>query len=71
MFKLISLVFTSLLLLNPLNAEDLEKISIQLQWKHQFQFAGYYIAKEKGYYKNEGLDVTIKVTIQHPAKTGI
>ena len=60
MFKLISLVFTSLLLLNPLNAEDLEKISIQLQWKHQFQFAGYYIAKEKGYYKNEGLDVTIK-----------
>ncbi|XPV83209.1 MAG: hypothetical protein ACNI22_04850 [Halarcobacter sp.] len=25
-----------------------EKISIQLDWLHQFQFAGYYIAKEKG-----------------------
>lgn len=33
---------------------------MQLQWFDQFQFAGYYIAKEKGYYKNAGLDVDIK-----------
>jgi len=37
----------------------LEKVSLQLQWKHQFEFAGYYMAKEKGFYKNAGLDVNI------------
>ena len=39
---------------------SLKKVSIQLEWKHQFQFAGYYVAKEKGYYKDIGLDVEIK-----------
>lgn len=38
----------------------LEKVSVQLQWADQFQFAGYYIAKEKGFYRDAGLDVTIK-----------
>jgi len=37
-----------------------ENISLQLQWKHQFQFAGFYVAKEKGFYHNVGLDVDIK-----------
>lgn len=37
-----------------------EKVSVQLQWKHQFQFAGFYMAKEKGFYKELGLDVDIK-----------
>ncbi len=37
-----------------------EKVSLQLMWFDQFQFAGYYMAKEKGYYKNAGLDVEIK-----------
>jgi diguanylate cyclase (GGDEF)-like protein len=32
---------------------------LQLQWLHQFQFAGYYIAKEKGFYKEAGLDVEL------------
>lgn len=36
-----------------------EKVKLQLKWKHQFQFAGYYMAKELGYYEAEGLDVTI------------
>jgi len=35
------------------------KVTLQLSWFHQFQFAGYYIAKEKGYYKEAGLDVEI------------
>lgn len=35
-------------------------MSIQLKAKHQFRFAGYYIAKEKGYYEKAGLDVKIK-----------
>ena len=35
----------------------LEHIKLQLQWKHQFEFAGFYAAKEKGFYKENGLDV--------------
>ncbi len=37
-----------------------EKVNLQLMWKHQFQFAGYYMAKEKGFYKKKELDVNIK-----------
>ena len=37
-----------------------ESITLQLSWLHQFQFAGFYIAKEKGYYRDVGLDVTIE-----------
>ncbi|MBL4760849.1 MAG: ABC transporter substrate-binding protein [Mariprofundaceae bacterium] len=35
------------------------KISLQLKWKHQFQFAGYYMALENGYYRDASLDVNI------------
>ncbi len=38
----------------------LEPVSLQLKWFHQFQFAGYYAAKEQGYYAEEGLDVDIR-----------
>ena len=37
-----------------------EKVTLQLKWFHQFQFAGYYAAKEKGFYEDVGLDVEIK-----------
>ncbi len=37
-----------------------DKISVQLVWKHQFEFAGFYMAKEKGFYKDAGLDVELK-----------
>ncbi|QTA80511.1 Tol-Pal system protein [Desulfonema limicola] len=37
-----------------------ESVTLQLKWYHQFQFAGYYAALEKGYYREEGLDVIIK-----------
>ena len=37
-----------------------DKVTLQLKWVTQAQFAGYYVAKDKGFYKNEGLDVTIK-----------
>ncbi len=36
-----------------------EKVTLQLKWVTQAQFAGYYVAKEKGFYKEAGLDVTI------------
>lgn len=43
-----------------LQATPLKQVSLQLQWKYQFQFAGYIMAKEKGFYKDVGLDVAIK-----------
>jgi NitT/TauT family transport system substrate-binding protein len=38
-----------------------DKVTIQLKWVTQAQFAGYYAALEKGYYDDENLDVSIKV----------
>jgi class 3 adenylate cyclase/ABC-type nitrate/sulfonate/bicarbonate transport system substrate-binding protein len=38
----------------------LDQVSLQLKWKHQFQFAGYYAALEKGFYHDAGLDVEIR-----------
>jgi NitT/TauT family transport system substrate-binding protein len=38
-----------------------KKVTLQLKWVTQAQFAGYYAAKKKGYYDEEGLDVNIKV----------
>ena len=37
-----------------------EKVVVQLKWVNQFQFAGYYAALEKGFYKAAGLDVTLR-----------
>ena len=37
-----------------------EKVTIQLKWKYQFQFAGFIMAKEKGFYKKEGLTVHLR-----------
>jgi len=39
----------------------LTKVMLQLQWVTQSQFAGYYAAVDKGFYEDEGLDVSIKV----------
>ncbi|WP_281976655.1 ABC transporter substrate-binding protein [Pseudorhizobium flavum] len=35
-------------------------ITLQLKWVAQSQFAGYYVAEDKGFYDEEGLDVEIK-----------
>jgi NitT/TauT family transport system substrate-binding protein len=43
--------------LSPARASD--KVTIQLKWVAQAQFAGYFVAKEKGFYKDAGLEVTI------------
>jgi len=53
------LLFTMLLLSPLLAMAEGEHITLQLKWKHAFQFAGYYMALEKGYYRNAGLDVTV------------
>jgi len=36
-----------------------ENVRMVLQWEHQSQFAGYYIALDKGFYQDENLDVTL------------
>ena len=40
-------------------AADLTPASLRLKWLPQAQFMGYYVAKAKGYYANEGIDLTI------------
>jgi len=40
-------------------AQTLEKVSVQFHWLSQFEFAGFYIAKEKGFYSDVGLDVSL------------
>jgi hypothetical protein len=37
----------------------LETVNLQLKWRHALQFAGYYAAKEKGFYRDAGLDVNL------------
>ena len=38
---------------------QLVTVRLQLKWTHQFQFAGYYAAQQRGYYLEEGLDIRI------------
>ena len=55
-YLLIILVFLN----SSLFSKELKKVTLQLSWFDQFQFAGYYMAKEKGFYEDLGLDVEIK-----------
>jgi len=55
----VTLLFLQLLSCSVL-AGNKESITLQLQWKYQFQFAGFIMAKELGYYNDLGLDVNIK-----------
>ncbi|MDZ7819389.1 MAG: ABC transporter substrate-binding protein [Aliarcobacter sp.] len=59
-FRFIKLTILLFLFSTSLYSENLKKITIQLSWFDQFQFAGYYMAKEKGFYKELGFDVEIK-----------
>jgi NitT/TauT family transport system substrate-binding protein len=61
MKKLIaSILAAGALSLGGFSAEAADKVTLQLKWVTQAQFAGYYVAKDKGFYKAEGLDVDIK-----------
>ena len=61
MSKLIASLALALALAAPgaAQAQD-DKVVLQLKWVTQGQFAGYYVAKEKGFYEEAGLDVEIK-----------
>jgi diguanylate cyclase (GGDEF)-like protein/PAS domain S-box-containing protein len=54
-----SLILSVAMLLVATSASALEPVTLQLKWSHAFQFAGYYAAKEQGYYREAGLDVNI------------
>jgi ABC-type nitrate/sulfonate/bicarbonate transport system substrate-binding protein/nitrogen-specific signal transduction histidine kinase len=59
--KKLLLLISFLLIATPSFAIDssLKKVRLQLLWHHQFEFAGFYVAKQKGYYKELGLDVEL------------
>ena len=54
------MAFAALAALIASPAQAQEKVSLQLKWLHQFQFAGYYQALEQGFYRAAGLDVEIR-----------
>ncbi len=60
MRPLLNILLLITIFVSNLYTQEIKKVSLQLQWKHQFEFAGFYIAKEKGYYKDIGLEVELK-----------
>lgn len=60
MKKLNVLLATAALMLGSTQAWTADKLTLQLKWVTQAQFAGYYVAKDKGFYEEQNLDVEIK-----------
>src|SRR5690606_14549296 len=58
--KLATALLTGALAMAALPALAADAVTLQLKWVAQAQFGGYYAALEKGFYDEEGLDVTIK-----------
>ena len=62
--SLIILFFLSTAIINAQSdsesGEELETVVLQLKWRHQFQFAGYYAAIDQGFYRDAGLNVVIQ-----------
>ncbi len=58
-FKIFFIILVFTITLNATVQHPKEKINLQLKWFSSFQFAGYYMALEKGYYSEAGLDVNI------------
>jgi PAS domain S-box-containing protein len=68
-YKIRSIILSLLILLfifcpRVAPAHTAQKVSLQLPWHHQFQFAGYYMAQEKGFYHDNGLEVEIRDVTQ-------
>ncbi len=56
--RLVAALALALALIGP--ARALDRVVLQLQWDHQFQFAGYYAALWQGYYREAGIEVEIR-----------
>ena len=59
MKRLLSTVAALAVSVSALSVEAADKVTLQLKWVTQAQFAGYYVAQDQGFYKDAGLDVTI------------
>lgn len=57
---ILAAICSTMLIALSFNTQAGDKFTLQTKWVTQAQFAGYYVALEKGYYDDEGLDVTIK-----------
>ena len=60
MKKMMIPLIASAVSLAAFQAMAADKLTLQLKWVTQSQFAGYYVAKDKGFYEEEGLEVEIK-----------
>lgn len=60
MKRSLTLMLTGALALAGAEALAADKVTLQLKWVTQAQFGGYYVAKDQGFYEEEGLDVEIK-----------
>jgi NitT/TauT family transport system substrate-binding protein len=60
MKRLIATALAGAMALATAQASAADKVTLQLKWVTQAQFAGYYVAKDNGFYEAEGLDVEIK-----------
>ena len=60
MKKLVLMALAAGLTMSGAVAQAADKLTLQLKWVTQAQFAGYYVAQDQGFYDAEGLDVTIK-----------
>jgi len=60
-------ILSFLLLLGGVSVvQAADRLTLQLKWDHSFQFAGFYVAKERGFYRELGLDVHLE-----PARPGV
>lgn len=57
LFRKVAIFIT---MLSSCSAHALDTVNLDLRWEHQFQFAGYYAAIEKGYYQDEDINVNIR-----------
>lgn len=60
MKKITAVLMAGAMSLAAFSAMAADKVTLQLKWVTQAQFAGYYVAKDKGFYEAEGIDIEIK-----------
>lgn len=64
LLKYLYVLIFSAFITNTIKAQQLTEVTLQLKWKHQFQFAGYYAAIEKGFYKEARIHVNLIEAIE-------
>lgn len=59
LFCLVSTLCTPIALAEASDDDEMRTVRVQLKWRHQFQFAGFYAAIDQGYYRDVGLNVQL------------